>query len=207
MTKYKDGTNGTRDYRMVSASFIILRILIVASFIDHHYLKLNSFGHTLLLASASCFYAITRPYKSNLMCTFDILALFLLEVLAVLTSVPITRSYPLYTLLTMLLLGLPHMVLICYVCYVLAKKAGIPQCLKRKYKILKRRMHACQVETGVETESDTDSLPDRLINPERYEPVLSTTEEHTAAELTENKDPVKEDPRRLTPVYTYGSIS
>ena len=166
--QYKDGTNGTRDYRMVSASFIILRILIVASFIDHHYLKLNSFGHTLLLASASCFYAITRPYKSNLMCTFDILALFLLEVLAVLTSVPITRSYPLYTLLTMLLLGLPHMVLICYICYVLAKKAGIPQCLKRKYEILKRRMHACQVETGVETESDTDSLPDRLINPERY---------------------------------------
>ena len=56
-------------------------------------------------------------------------------------------------------------------------------------------------------ESDNESLPDRLINPERYKPVLSTTEEHTAAEPAENKGPVKEDPRRLTPVYTYGSIS
>ena len=27
--QYKDGTNGTRDFRMVSASFLILRILIV----------------------------------------------------------------------------------------------------------------------------------------------------------------------------------
>ena len=205
--QYKDGTNGTRDFRMVSASFLILRILIVASFIDHHYLKLNSLGQTLWLASASSFYAITRPYKSNLLCTFDILILLLLEVLSVLTSTPITRSYPLYTLLTMLLLGVPHMVLICYVCYVLAKKAGITQCLKRKYEILKRRMHARQAETDVETESDTDTLPDRLINPERYEPLLSTTEEHMAAEPTENKQPVKESPRRLTPVYTYGSIS
>ena len=41
---------------------------------------------------------------------------------------------------------------------------------------------------------------DRLINPEEYEPVLPTTEEHTAAE------PVNEDPRKLSPVYTYGSI-
>ena len=79
--------------------------------------------------------------------------------------------------------------------------------IKRKYEILKRHMHVRQVETDVEAESVNDSLPDRLMNPERYEPVLSTTEEHTTAELTENKEPIKEDPRRLTPVYTYGSIS
>ena len=50
-------------------------------------------------------------------------------------------------------------------------------------------------------ESDTDSLPDRLINPGEYEPMLPTTEEHSTAEPTEDKEP-----RRLTPVYTYGSI-
>ena len=58
----------------------------------------------------------------------------------------------------------------------------------------------------VETESDTGSLPDRLINPGEYEPVLPTTEEHTAAELTEDEEPDNEEPRRLTPVYTYGSV-
>ena len=62
-------------------------------------------------------------------------------------------------------------------------------------------------EEDVEAESDHDSLPDRLINPGGYEPVLPITEDHTAAEPTENKEPVNEELRRLTPVYTYGSIS
>ena len=47
--------------------------------------------------------------------------------------------------------------------------------------------HTSEVEEDVETESDTGYLPDRLINPGEYEPVLPTTEEYTAAELTETK--------------------
>ena len=34
-------------------------------------------------------------------------------------------------------------------------------------------------------ECSIGSLPDQLINPGEYEPVLPTTEEHTAAELTD----------------------
>ena len=41
-----------------------------------------------------------------------------------------------------------------------------------------------QHRTGI-TECDTDSLPDRLINPGKYKPVLPTTEEHTAAKPTD----------------------
>ena len=59
----------------------------------------------------------------------------------------------------------------------------------------------------VEGDSDTGSLPDRLINPGEYEPVIPTTDEHSTAEPTEDKEPVDEEPRRLTPVYTYGSIN
>ena len=47
--------------------------------------------------------------------------------------------------------------------------------------------HTSEVEADVETESDTGSLPDQLINPGGCEPVLPTTEERTAAELTETK--------------------
>ena len=36
-------------------------------------------------------------------------------------------------------------------------------------------------------ESDTSSLLDRLINPGEYEPVLPTTEEHTAADSQKTK--------------------
>ena len=64
-----------------------------------------------------------------------------------------------------------------------------------------------EAEEYVEAESDTGSLPDRLINPGEYEPVLPTTDEHSTAEPTEDKEPVDEEPRRLTPVYTYGSIN
>ena len=64
-----------------------------------------------------------------------------------------------------------------------------------------------EAEADAEAESDTGSLPDRLINPGEYEPVLPTTDEHSTAEPTEDKEPVDEEPRRLTPVYTYGSIN
>ena len=49
-----------------------------------------------------------------------------------------------------------------------------------------------EAEVDVVADSDTDSLPDQLINPGEYELVLPTT---VKKEL---------DPRRPTPVYTYG---
>ena len=64
-----------------------------------------------------------------------------------------------------------------------------------------------QKQMWIEAESDRDSLPDRVINPGEYEPVLSTTEKHKTAEHTENKEQVNEEPRSVTPVHTYGSIN
>ena len=61
-------------------------------------------------------------------------------------------------------------------------------------------------DTDVESECDTGSLPDRLINPQEYEPVLPTIGERTTADSTESKGPANEDQRKLSPVYTYGSI-
>ena len=60
-----------------------------------------------------------------------------------------------------------------------------------------------EAEEYVEAESDTGSLPDRLINPGEYEPVLSTTEEHTTTESTENKEQDNKAPSWLTPVFTF----
>ena len=86
--QYKDGTNGTRDFRMVSASFLILRMVILALFLNHH----RSISHTLemqgvLFGCATCIHAITRPYKLNFMNNVDIVILVLLEIL-ILTSSP-----------------------------------------------------------------------------------------------------------------------
>ena len=209
--QYKDGTNGTRDFRMVSASFLILRVVILLLFLNHHrLLSHTSLLQGVLFACATCIHAITRPYKLSFMNNVDIVVLFLLEILIFVTSSSASPLLTYFILGTTLLLLVPHMVLIFYICHKLAKKTGITQCLKRGYKTLKRCVHptrtTIEAEADMEAETDTGSLPDRLMNPGEYEPVPPTTEEHTVAELTEDKDSVNEEPRMLIPVYTYGSI-
>ena len=209
--QYKDGTNGTRDFRMVSASFLILRILIMATFARTAVLP--SEIRCVLFVTVSGFYAITRPYRSNIWNHVDVMILVLLEILSIAFYAASRHSnmsaiFTYVILISTLLIGVPHMVLIFYICYQLAKKVSITQCLTKNnttFRSLKRCVLAItsQAETDVEIESDTSSLPDRLINPEEYEPVLPTSEEHAAAEPTEV---ISEDPRRLTPTYTYGSI-
>ena len=53
-------------------------------------------------------------------------------------------------------------------------------------------------ETDVEAEHDTGLMPDRLISPDVYEPVVLTTDEHRVAPPTDSIN----GPRKLTPVYT-----
>ena len=178
--QYKDGTNGTRDLRMVSASFLIIRILTVASFLNHNYYIWGSVYQSGLLASVSSLYAIIKPYKLNFMTNVDVLILLLVEILLLVTNSPAPNHLTFAILVTTLLLGVPHMVLIFYICYELTKKTGINQCLKRKYDNLKNKcMQATesqcvnQPETDMKTASDS-FLPDRLINPQEYEPLLST---------------------------------
>jgi len=87
---------------------------------------------------------------------------------------------------------------------------GITQCLCRKCTDLKSMItngYASQAEAEVETESDTDSLPDRLLNPKEYEALSQTAPEHRAAKATESQDAVTEEPRRLITVCNYGSIN
>ena len=207
--QYKDGTNGTRDFRMFSASFLILRILILILFLNHTRLPSHTSElQAAVLLCATLIHAITRPYKLNLMNNVDIAILFLLGMLTL-----VIHDSTLYHVLTILastlLLLIPHMVLIFYICHKLAKKTGITQCLKRNYDHL-RGCTRCTNQAETDVEAGTGSLPDRLINPGEYEQVLiPTTEENIVAEPmhTESKEQVSEEAGRLTPVYTYGSIN
>ena len=128
--QYKDGTNGTPDFRMVSASFLILRISILFLFLNlHHLLSHTSINTPRCILS--CIYAITRPYKLNYMNSVDIIILFLLEILIFVAS---SFGSPLltYTIFgSTLLLLIPHMILIFYICHKLANKIGITEYLKR----------------------------------------------------------------------------
>ena len=207
--QYKDGTNGTRDFRMVSASFLIIRILIIFTFLNRNYHTWSLSSQIALFASVTCIYAIIRPYKFNYMTTVDILILFLVEMLSLTTTNSNTKHFTKFVLVSTLALLVPHMVLLFYICYELAKKAGITEYLQRKYKLLKRcvQVTKCKSQVDIEADFDAGSLPDRMLNPGDYEPVVPTTEEHVAAVPTQNKDLVDEQTRWLTPVHTYGSIN
>ena len=101
------------------------------------------------------------------------------------------------------------MALIFYIFYMLTKKVGIAQYLQVKYETLttcvQMKSHTDEAEADMEATLDTGSLPDRLVNPGEYGPLLFTTEEHTDAEIEE--DAVNDNPKILTPVYTYGSFN
>ena len=86
----------------------------------------------------------------------------------------------------------------------LANVTGITQHLKRKFAALKVATMN-QNEAKAELRSPTDSLPDRLLNPDDYEPPLYTPQQHATAEPTERANEAQR--RLITPMYTYGSIN
>ena len=84
---YKDGTNGTRDYRAVSALYLVCRVVILT--FDTRYMKNHpSFPRMLLISSffsmiGVVFFGFARPCKSSTHNLLDVLILTLLAVHAV----------------------------------------------------------------------------------------------------------------------------
>ena len=82
----------------------------------------------------------------------------------------------------------------------LASVSGITQYLKKKCAAVAIRSRKADVHVEP---LDNDSLPDRLINLEKYEPLSYTPQRHAFAEPIEGANEVQR--RLITPVYTYGS--
>ena len=151
--QYKDGTNGTHDFRMVSASFLILRILMLFLFLNHNCLPTHTSKLLgVLFTGASCMHAITRPYNFNFMNNVDIVILFLQFYISIVNI--------LYSGNNTAVTRCTHDTDI----FFSKQNRHHSIYLKRLYKILKRCMQATrpsrEAEADVETESDTGSLPD-----------------------------------------------
>ena len=79
----------------------------------------------------------------------------------------------------------------------LANVTGAIQYLERKCGAFKACM--TQISDGeIEVESDTNSLPHRVLNPGEYEPVPQTAQGNTSAEPTGSDD---EEPRKRICLY------
>ena len=98
----------------------------------------------------------------------------------------------------------PHAVLLSYICYKLVEKIGIVHFLINKYHNLNQlELFIRHAPHNPETDVEREIFPDRLHNPENYGP---DAQEHTTSETLQGNEATRE-PRRLTPVYTYGSIN
>ena len=81
-----------------------------------------------------------RPYKHNFrdILTLAVLEAMSFELFAAAYHPPTVQAAPYHAMVSVLVLGVPHMILVVYMPYLFAKKVGLTQCLKTRYKYLKR---------------------------------------------------------------------
>ena len=205
--QYKDGTNGTRDFRMVSALYLIFRIAALLQYFGNQisYDILVWLTTALILISTSLFFSNARPYKMDHSNTFDSLLLALLSIQALISLLVKYlhnhRYSYLFGLTGLLTMGIPHAALALYILYFISKKIRFLQCLKRKCRyvsstVLWDKHSPNEANNGL----DTDSLPDRLVNPDEYEPLIP------AVNQSEHQSESYAVQARVTPMNTYGFI-
>ena len=178
--QYKDGTNGTRDFRIISAIYLVFRIAALLAYsgndksFDHAYGWLTT---AVALVCTLLFFAIVRPYKVNHLNTIDalLLAMLCIQVLMCLYVKYLTnqKHRNLIGMTALLAMGIPHAAFVLYILYIVSKKIRILQHLKGKCQCLLsivcwNNHSLTEAINGL----DTDSLPDRLVNPGEYEPLI-----------------------------------
>ena len=165
---YKDGTQGTYDYRFLSGIYLLFRIALVTRFHSeqHFHDTLNS-EMNLVLFLAVIFFALVRPYKKNYM---NILESLLFTVCWFINYFYFKflhsshNSTP-FLVLTFILAATPMCAFILYSGY---------RCINpwiRRNKLLANILRRCTTRRHVsEEESETlpESFADRLQNPGRY---------------------------------------
>ena len=170
---YKDGVNGTTDFRSLAGLYLAVRIILtVIGDIEYH----SSYAvgwllSAIIITAASLLIATARPYKRNYMNVLESLMLALLGLLSLLILAyeyllpPETHLLLPYLILT--LISIPQLVLILYVLYHPLRGRRLVKYITGKITNLKTNARGQNTEQQV-----TDSLPDRMVNPDQYRPLL-----------------------------------
>jgi len=107
---------------------------------------------------------------------------------------------------SLLLMEIPHAALMLYILYFILKKMIIHRYLNKRcwylLGIVGWNQH-CPVESNSHCGPDTDSLPDRLVNPEEYEPLIPAVNQQGTENFQNESYAVQ---ARVTPMNTYGIL-
>lgn len=167
----KDGTGNTYDYRMVSAVYFMLRIVLLSLYI--HYSRTITMGLTLIIFELLfMFLAVimgtVKPYKENYMNYFESFNFFLNGVALMLIYIWLYMpgSGVIVATLYALAILIPHVALIGYILIIFLRQRAIGIWLKKQAKRLREwYQKICgrnsPTESLEESASSQDSLSDR----------------------------------------------
>ena len=107
----------------------------------------------------------------------------------------------------LLAIGIPHISLVLYILYILLKKIRVLEHLKRKCRCLMSTVCWNRYSpAGADNNCcghDTDSLPDRLVNPDEYEPLISAMNQQGTETLQSESRAIQAS---VPPMNTYGAV-
>ena len=179
----KDGSNGTRDYRYVSALHFILRFYLLCIYIREMALLVN--GVTVIIAglvfiAISIFMVIFKPYKLSQANYSEFATFFVLGTTSIFLYIWIIFPHTEYIAIFVTICFIPHCIALCYLARWIGKRCKWNTAMRiwlKKYIwlcIFKRR-ECLQLKQDV----DEEELPDRIDNPENYQKELDTDYERS----------------------------
>ena len=168
---YKNGTNGTRDYRYFAGLYLFFRIVLLAALIS----PMVYMWLTLILfpGAVSLLFSLFRPYKINFFNIIDCLAFALIALtnFLILYAMRIL-PFPIQLLYLMAVIPFLYFGLILY--KILSRVALFSTCCSRIVKMFQARNK--NQRPHIQGDENTDEeLPDRVVNPDMYQPLLPVT--------------------------------
>lgn len=190
----KDGSDGTRDYRSVSALYLILRFALLALYIrDTNTVRS---GVTLIIFSLTfivfgILLAILKPYKVTYYNYTEFANFFLLGMVGLFLYIWFIFLENGYAVVTIIASILPHCVLIAYGIYTIGRGKVVVRWMRSYFHMYTPQTRGCGERSNTtqtltlnrllsrfKSSDDTscdDELPDRFLNPENYPQELTTS--------------------------------
>ena len=169
---YKNGTDGTCDYRYFAVLYLFFRMVLLASItFAGRYLWLILI---LSLVVASLSFAYFRPYKNNYFNIIDCLGCGLLALAIFLMMYENIEHFPIQLLFVLFII--PLLYFISFILYkTLSRVALFRTCYSRIVDRFRTRNenHYLYIQRGDNIDED---LPDRIVNPDMYQPLLQATD-------------------------------
>ena len=182
---YKNGTNGTRDYRYFAGLYFILRIVLILILINgEHMLIIGS----LVPIAVSLMFALLRPYRKN---QFNILDCLASALMALAHQMNLYNQYIFRVPIEIasVFFILPFLYFIAYSAYKLIVYAGVIYRCHQIFRYLKLK-----ITDPTLPNTDNVEYPDRLENPNHYKELSNTVSENNQMQ------------NGVCKVSTYGSI-